>query len=63
MRAKPPHRRVFMQQRLAAAPEPLTASFEGLPAEHAGQGSFSFRVAFSEGIISATRRCATRRSR
>ena len=35
---------------VAAAPEPLTASFEGLPAEHAGQGSFSFRVAFSEGI-------------
>ena len=31
-------------------PEPLTASFEGLPAEHRGQGSFSFRVAFSEGI-------------
>ncbi|WP_428097254.1 Calx-beta domain-containing protein [Candidatus Rariloculus sp.] len=30
--------------------EPLTASFEGMPAEHAGQGSFSFRVAFSEGI-------------
>ena len=35
---------------VAAAPKPLTASFEGLPAEHAGQGSFSFRVAFSEGI-------------
>ena len=35
---------------VAAAPEPLTASFEGLPAEHAGQGSFSFRVAFSDGI-------------
>ena len=35
---------------VAARPEPLTASFEGLPAEHAGQGSFSFRVAFSEGI-------------
>ena len=35
---------------VAAAPEPLTASFEGMPAEHAGQGSFSFRVAFSEGI-------------
>ena len=28
----------------------LTASFEGLPAEHRGQGSFRFRVAFSEGI-------------
>ena len=35
---------------VAAAPEPLTASFEGLPAEHRGQGSFSFRVAFSDGI-------------
>ena len=35
---------------VAARPEPLTASFEGLPAEHAGQGSFSFRVAFSEEI-------------
>ena len=35
---------------VAAAPEPLTASFEGMPAEHRGQGSFSFRVAFSEGI-------------
>ena len=35
---------------VAAAPELLTASFEGLPAEHRGQGSFSFRVAFSEGI-------------
>ncbi len=35
---------------VAARPEPLTASFEGLPAEHRGQGSFSFRVAFSEGI-------------
>ncbi len=28
----------------------MTASFEGMPAEHAGQGSFSFRVAFSDGI-------------
>ncbi len=35
---------------VAAAPEPLTASFEGLPAEHRGQGSFRFRVAFSDGI-------------
>ena len=35
---------------VAAASEPLTASFEGVPAEHAGQGSFSFRVAFSDGI-------------
>ena len=35
---------------VAARPEPLTASFEGMPAEHRGQGSFTFRVAFSEGI-------------
>ena len=35
---------------VAAAPEPLTASFEGMPAEHRGEGSFSFRVAFSDGI-------------
>ena len=35
---------------VAAAPELLTASFEGMPSEHAGQGSFSFRVAFSDGI-------------
>ena len=35
---------------VTAAPEPLTASFGGMPAEHAGRGSFSFRVAFSEEI-------------
>ncbi len=35
---------------VAARPEPLTAGFEGMPAEHAGKGSFSFRVAFSDGI-------------
>ena len=35
---------------VALASEPLTASFEGMPAEHAGQGSFSFRVAFSDGL-------------
>ena len=35
---------------VAARPEPLTAGFEGMPAEHAGQGSFSFQVAFSDGI-------------
>ena len=35
---------------VAAAPEPLTASFGGMPAEHGGRGSFSFRVAFSDGI-------------
>ena len=33
-----------------SGPPELTASFEGMPAEHAGQGSFSFRVAFSDGI-------------
>ncbi len=33
-----------------AAAEPLTASFEGMPAQHDGQGSFRFRVAFSDGI-------------
>ena len=35
---------------VAARPEPLTAGFEGMPAEHNGQGSFNFRVAFSDGI-------------
>ena len=30
--------------------EPLTASFEGMPAEHRGEGGFHFRVAFSEDI-------------
>ena len=35
---------------VAAALKPLTAAFEGMPAEHAGQGSFRFEVAFSEGI-------------
>ena len=35
---------------VAARREPLTASFEGMPAEHAGKGSFNFRVAFSDGI-------------
>ena len=35
---------------VTAAPEPLTAAFEGMPAEHAGQGSFAFQVAFSDGI-------------
>ena len=32
------------------APEPLTASFEGMPAELDGERAFSFRVAFSEDI-------------
>ena len=35
---------------VAARPEPLTAGFEGMPAEHNGKGSFNFRVAFSDGI-------------
>ena len=35
---------------VAAAPKPLTASFGGMPAEHGGRGSFSFQVAFSDGI-------------
>ena len=30
--------------------EPLTARFEGMPAEHRGEGGFHFRVAFSEDI-------------
>ena len=30
--------------------EPLTANFEGMPAEHRGEGGFHFRVAFSEDI-------------
>ena len=32
------------------APAGLTATFEGLPAEHRGEGGFHFRVAFSEDI-------------
>ena len=37
---------------LVAGPpvEPLTASFEGMPAEHGGEGGLHFRVAFSEDI-------------
>ena len=37
---------------LVAGPpvEPLTASFEGMPAEHRGEGGLHFRVAFSEDI-------------
>ena len=30
--------------------QPLTASFEGVPAAHDGEGGFRFRVAFSEDI-------------
>ena len=33
-----------------APSEGLTASFEGMPAEHRGEGGFHFRVAFSEDI-------------
>ena len=32
------------------APPALTASFEGMPAKHKGEGGFRFRVAFSENI-------------
>ena len=35
---------------VAARPEPLTASFSSMPSEHRGDGTFSFRVAFSDGI-------------
>ena len=35
---------------VAARPVPLTASLEGMPAEHRGEGGFDFRVAFSEDI-------------
>ncbi len=35
---------------VAAAAEPLTASFSGMPSEHAGQGTFRFRVEFSDEI-------------
>ena len=35
---------------VAAAPEPLTASFEGMPEAHDGESAFTFRVAFSEDI-------------
>ena len=35
---------------VAARPVPLTASFEGMPPEHRGEGGFHFRVAFSEDI-------------
>ena len=35
---------------VAAAPEPLTASFSSMPAEHRGEGNFKFRAAFSDEI-------------
>ena len=35
---------------VAARSAPLTASFEGMPAEHRGEGGLHFRVAFSEDI-------------
>ena len=37
-------------QAVAARPEPLTAEFVDMPAEHRGEGGFHFRVAFSEDI-------------
>ena len=40
---------------VASAAEPLTASFSGMPAEHAGRGSFRFRVAFSDGIETSSK--------
>ena len=33
---------------VAARPEPLTASFEDVPAEHDGESAFTFRAAFSD---------------
>ena len=35
---------------VATRPEPLTASFSSMPSEHRGDGTFSFRVAFSDEI-------------
>ena len=35
---------------VAAAPEPLTASFSGVPAEHTGEGRFTFDLTFSEDV-------------
>ena len=35
---------------VAPAPEPLTASFSGVPAEHAGEGTFTFGLTFSEDV-------------
>ena len=35
---------------VAARSAPLTASFQGMPAEHRGEGGLHFRVAFSEDI-------------
>ena len=35
---------------VAARPVPLTAEFVDMPAEHRGEGGFTFRVAFSEDI-------------
>ena len=34
----------------AADPDPLTASFSGVPAEHDGDSAFTFRVEFSEDV-------------
>ena len=35
---------------VAGPPDPLTARYEGMPAEHDGESAFTFRVAFSEDI-------------
>ena len=43
--------------------EILTGSFENVPAEHDGSTPFTFDAVFNSDIGSATRRCATTRSR
>ena len=48
---------------VAAGPELLTASFEGMPREHDGETAFRFRVAFSEPIVISFGRCGRTRSR
>ena len=41
--------RAVQQRPVAAAPKPLTASFSGMPSEHAGEGeTFTFGLTFSE---------------
>ena len=45
---------------VAAAPEPLTASFSGVPSEHTGE-TFTFGLTFSEELELSYKRCATRR--
>ena len=41
---------------VAPAVEPLTAAFEGIPAEHDGQTAFTLRIAFSETLRMSGRR-------